>query len=58
MTDEQPDDAFVDGCDIDFAEHALPDDEQDLFVLFAEALDPTTPKTVDEAKAEWDELFA
>jgi hypothetical protein len=49
------DDDLLDGCDIYF--ESLPEDEQDLFVLFAEALDPENPKTVEEAEAEWKELF-
>lgn len=52
------DDDFLDGCDLDFTVDPTPDDEADLFVLFAEALDPANPKTVDEAKAEWDELLS
>lgn len=55
MSDQ--DDEFLDGCDADFTEDALPDDEAELFVLFAEALDPNTDKTVEEARAEWQELF-
>jgi hypothetical protein len=51
------DDDLLDGCDVDFETEALPDDEQDLFVLFAEALDPENPKTVEQAEAEWKELF-
>jgi len=62
MATDLPDE-FVDGCGgtaghgIMGDEPALPDDEADLFVLFAEALDPDTPKTVDEAETEWRELF-
>jgi hypothetical protein len=52
-----PDDDLLDGCDLDFTVDPTPDDEADLFVLFAEALDPNNPKTVEEAKAEWDEVF-
>lgn len=51
------DNDLVDGCDVDFEAEALPEEEQDLFVLFAEALDPDNPKTVEEAKADWEELF-
>lgn len=50
-------DSDLDGCDIDFREDPLPDDESDLFVLFADALDPNTDKTVEEAKAEWEDLL-
>jgi hypothetical protein len=31
--------------------------EGELFVLFAEALDPDNPKTVDEVLSEWREIF-
>lgn len=51
------DDDLIDGCDIDFTEDPLPDEEVDLFVLFAEALDPNTSSTVEERKAEWEALF-
>jgi hypothetical protein len=47
----------LDGCDIDFTEGTLADDETDLFVLFAEALDPDTDKTVEQARAEWEALL-
>jgi hypothetical protein len=30
----------------------------DLFVLFADALDPATPTTVEQAAADWRALFA
>lgn len=59
MTD-QPDDAYLDGCNDDGIlgdEPPLVDDETDLFVLFAEALDPDNPKTVAEAEAEWREIL-
>ena len=52
-----PEDEFLDGCDLDFTEDPTPDEESDLFVLFAEALDPNNPKTVAEAKAEWREVL-
>lgn len=52
-----PDDAHLDGCDIDLTLDPVPDEEVELFALFAEALDPDTDKTVEEAKAEWQELF-
>lgn len=48
----------VDGCDIDFTEDPTSDEDVALFPLFADALDPATPKTVDEARAEWEALFA
>lgn len=51
------DDDLLDGCDLDFTEDPLPVDEEDLFVLFAEALDPATDKTVEQARAEWEQLL-
>ena len=54
--DLDPDD-LIDGCDIDFTVDPTPDDEVELFPLFAEALDPSTPKTVEEAEADWKALF-
>lgn len=55
MTDTQdfdsldhPDDV---GCD------PLTDEEAELFPLFADALDPNTPTTVEERATEWQELF-
>jgi hypothetical protein len=58
MNDTTEDDDCRDGCDIDFTqEEQLDDEELELFSLFADALDPNTGKTVEEAKAEWEELF-
>lgn len=51
------DDDTVDGCDIDFKEDEQADDETvELMPLFAEAVDPDNPKTVEEAAEEWREL--
>ena len=47
------DDEFLDGCDLDFTVDPTPDDEADLFVLFAEALDPNNPKTIADVEREW-----
>lgn len=47
-----PDDD-LDGCDADFAEDALDDEETELFPLFAEALDPNSPVTVEDVEREW-----
>jgi hypothetical protein len=47
----------LDHGDIGMVEDPLPDDESDMFVLFADALDPDTPSTVEEREAEWKELF-
>lgn len=54
-----PDDAFLSPCDVDLlgGDAPLADDEGDLFALFAEALDPGSPKTVMQAEAEWRELL-
>jgi hypothetical protein len=60
MTAEPLDGEFLDGCGDDGvlgSETPLEDDHSDLFVLFAEGLDPNNPKTVSEAEAEWRELF-
>ncbi len=54
---DDPDDAFLDGCDLDFTVNPTNDKEADLFVLFAEGLDSNNPKSVDEAKAEWEALL-
>jgi hypothetical protein len=52
--DEKPDiDDDLDGCELDFTTNPTGDDETDLFVLFAEALDDANPKTVAEAETEW-----
>lgn len=52
------DDDFLDGCDIDLTEGShLSDEDLELYPLFAEALDPNNPKTVEEAKNEWEGLF-
>jgi hypothetical protein len=55
----EPDDAteLVDGCDADMTVDPLPDDESELFALFAEALDPTNGNTVEGARADWEKLF-
>lgn len=51
----------LDACDQNWNdlpdEEVLHDDELELFPLFAEALDPNSPKTVEQVKAEWEELF-
>lgn len=51
------DDDLLDGCDVDFTADPLAEEESDLFVLFAEALDPATDKTIEQARAEWDVLL-
>ena len=48
------DDDFLDHPDdILGDEDPVSDDDSDLFVLFAEALDPNDPKTVADVEAEW-----
>ena len=47
----------LDGCDFTVEPgDVLPDAEADLFVLFADALDPDTPTTVEQRAAEWEAL--
>lgn len=49
-----PDDEVeLDGCDIDFAEAAIPDPDQEVFPLFAEALDPHSDVTIEDVEREW-----
>lgn len=53
-----PFDAFdQDGCDADLAADPLADEEVDLYVLFADALDPSTQSSVAEREREWGELL-
>lgn len=52
-----PPDAFLDGCEIDFTEDPLSDEESELFVLFAEAFDTESPKSIADIEAEWGEVF-
>lgn len=47
--------ADADGCDVDV--EPIDDDEAQLFVLFADALDPDTPSTVEQRRSEWEALF-
>lgn len=56
---DDPFDAFLDHGDdaVLGNDDPLADDESDLFVLFAEGLDPNNKKTVDQVKSEWDEVF-
>lgn len=50
-------DAELDGCEVDMTEDPTPDDEVDLLVLFADALDPDTPGDVESRRAEWEALL-
>jgi len=54
-----PFDAFLDHDDSPILgdDSPTPDDESGLFALFAEALDPSNNKTIEEAEAEWKELL-
>lgn len=55
----RPDDDTLDGCEIDFTqERQATDDEVELWPLFAEALDPNSPVTVEQAQADWEALFS
>ena len=48
------DDDTIDGCELDFTEDEQADDETvELMPLFADALDPDTPSTVEEAAKFW-----
>jgi hypothetical protein len=53
MSDEDE----VDGCDVDMTAEPTPDEELDLLVLFADALDPNTPGDVESRKQEWEVLW-
>ncbi len=52
MPDDDDDD-FLDGCDIDMSEDATDDETVSLMPLFAEALDPNSPVTVEEVATAW-----
>lgn len=48
------DDDFLDHPDeIVESDDQVADEDVDLFVLFAEALDPSNPKTIEDVEAEW-----
>lgn len=52
------DDAFLDhGDDVLGDTDPLADEDAELFVLFAEALEPGSTKSLDEVCSEWQELF-
>lgn len=44
---------MLDGCDVDLAEDPLDEGTDDLFVLFAEALDPASDVTIEEVASAW-----
>lgn len=44
-------DEDLDGCDVEI--EPLAPEEEELFVLFAEALDPSSPVTVEEVERQW-----
>jgi hypothetical protein len=50
-------DDLADGCELDFTQEPTADDDAELFVLFAEALDPRSRKSVDDVAAEWKAVF-
>ena len=51
------DDLFDHPDDLLGDEEPLSEGDGELFPLFAEALDPNNPKTVEESKADWEVLF-
>lgn len=57
MTYEHDD---LDGCDDEHGllggEPPMPDDHVEVFPLFAEALDPDSPVTVEQVEAEWRQI--
>lgn len=58
MTDSMEDNDFLDHPDDIMGEtEPLSAEDGDMFVLFAEALDSSNPKTIDESRREWEELF-
>lgn len=47
----------LDGCELDFKEgEQTSDEEVDLMPLFAEALDPESPVTIQDVEDEWREV--
>lgn len=53
----EDDDLFDHPDDILGDEAPLSEEEGELFVLFAEALDPNSDVTVEQAESEWKELL-
>jgi hypothetical protein len=53
MVSTMADHAEPDGCDVDTTADPLPDEHVDLFVLFAEALDPANPITIEDVEETW-----
>lgn len=54
-----PDDDLLDGCDgagLLGDQEPMPDDHVEVFPLFAEALDPDSPVTVEQVEQEWREI--
>lgn len=47
---------LLDGCSLDFTEDPTDDETVELMPLFARALDPDDPATVEEVAAEWHAL--
>lgn len=52
--DDELNDDLVDSCDLDLEEGQLEEGTDDLYVLFAEALDPGSPTTVEDVKELWE----
>jgi hypothetical protein len=51
--DDDLDDDLVDGCGVDMEAGPLEDGTDDLYVLFAEALDPSSDVTVKDVERQW-----
>ena len=47
------DNDYLDGCGIDFTEDPTDDEAVELYPLFARALDPNDPKTIEDVEREW-----
>jgi hypothetical protein len=57
LMDELDDDLLDHPDDLLGDTDPLSEEEGELFPLFAEALDPNNPKTIEEAKAEWEQVL-
>lgn len=56
VTEDAPDDDLIDGCEdggIMAGDPGLNEEEAELFPLFAEALDPNSPVTIEEVERQW-----
>lgn len=52
-SDELDDDDELDGCEVDMSLNPTSDEEVELMPMFAEALDPNSPVTVEQVGEEW-----